>query len=177
MQIFSDAFRRATRRIWESPPAEKLRQALIGYPRQISLYSASMIWLWIIALSLPHGILEPEEYLVLWSNKYVWGCFAGTWLLIIVDSLIAFILAPVPKTRRLQVSVMMNCCLPMARIMTIPASPNWHVWLPFGHWQRRRKQLTKAVEENLLPWMMGITLLILPVLGYELLGFLVVLRL
>ncbi len=155
------------RNIWNSAPAEWLRETLVGYPRQIILYCVCLVWLFIIAVTIPHGVLNPEDINTLWDNVFILEVFIICWLIIIADSLFAFVLSPTPKAMRLKLSTLMNCVCPMVRIVTIPHSPNLHVWLPTRHWQRRSKKLTKAVEQAVMPWMMGVTLLVLPVFALD----------
>lgn len=164
--------KRRIERIWSGSPIEQVRQTLVGFPRQYLLHFSSLLWLFLVALIMPHGLVPVDQLNELWHSPVFVYTFFGTWAFIALDSILALIIVPAPKSRKIIISTVLNILFPGARLIMIPGSPNHHFWLPIIGWQLYQRGIVATLEVFTIPIMMSITLLVLPVLGVQLLGLL-----
>ena len=137
----------------------------VGNARACFMFRVAVVTLVIIGLMGGHGISGP-------ANNMMFGWWLGIpllvlWLIVILEGLLGMAMAHDHHWDAFKRFLLVVCCPPF-RAACAPAYPGKFIWLPKHGWLAVGKLNFERVELRLAIPMLGVTLLVLPLLGMEL---------
>lgn len=130
------------------------------------MFWVSVAFLAATALVLPHGEGSDDICAGLVRNRGFVAALLGGWLLIVCEGIEGVFRAPDSRGAALR-RLLLVTCLPVTRMAWATCHPNGVVWLPWRGWAPVRRENAERAEIAFALPMLGVTLLVLPVLGAE----------
>lgn len=135
--------------------------------RAAVMYTLSLLFLCLTGCLLPHGgVVDPISAFVA-QNAWMKWALCLTWIAIAAEAMDGFRRAP-DAGKPAWMRLLLVCLIPPFRMTISPAIPHPYIWLPRQGWLRTGKAQLERLESRMALPMLGITLLILPVIGAEL---------
>ncbi len=133
--------------------------------RAAFMFYAAMGWMLLLSLTLPHGISDAVDDLFRF-NPLLWVPLTALWVLIIAEGLLGFATAR-DELGSLCKRFLLTSVMPAFRLTLATAYPHRFVWLPKRHWLAVGKLNFERLELRIAVPMLGLTLMVLPLLGVE----------
>jgi voltage-gated potassium channel len=147
-------------------PCDGLAHERTSTLRAAVMYILSLLFLCLTGCLLPHGgVVDPISAFVV-QNAWMKWALCLTWIAIAAEAVGGFKTAP-DASKPALMRLLIVCLIPPFRMTISPALPQPYVWLPRQGWLRPGKEQLERLESRMALPMLGITLLILPVIGAE----------